>query len=64
MEQERTNADLLDCGGQLQAQLNDLVLGTGEVTDPSQRGSVIEKKQEMRLLGTLPSAHTCTLSLH
>lgn len=47
MEQERANADLLDCGGQLQAQLNNLVLGTGEVTDPSQRGSVMVKKEKI-----------------
>lgn len=29
--------DLLDGGGELQTQLDDLVLGSGEVTDPRQR---------------------------
>lgn len=58
-EQEKTNADLLDCGGQFQAQLNDLVLGTGEVTDPSQWGSVIVKKQDETLYQAA-CMHTCT----
>lgn len=40
----RGKTDLLDCSGQFQAQLNDLVLCGGKVTDPSQRGSAKKKK--------------------
>lgn len=44
LEQERgevepareQHADLLNCGGEVQTQLNDLILDAGEVTDPSQ----------------------------
>lgn len=35
-ERARERADLLNCGGEVQTQLNDLILGGGEVTDPSQ----------------------------
>lgn len=35
-ERASERADLLNCGGEVQTQLNDLILGGGEVTDPSQ----------------------------
>lgn len=48
------HADLLNCGGELQAQLNDLVLGGGEVTDPCQRCPASRQREERENIRSQP----------
>lgn len=46
--------DLLDGGGELQTQLDDLVLGSGEVTDPCQRRPAKQNKEQNETTRTVP----------